>query len=299
MTELEPRVRQALDDAYGFLQPGATVETRRAGIESLAKELPKGIELEDVVVAGVPAQWVRPEGMTTSKATLLVHGGGFHVGSPLSHRDLAAHVALASHVPVLVIDYRLSPEHVFPAAFDDVKAVYRGLIADGADPSGLSVLGDSSGGGLALSALMSLKAEGVPMPAGIVTMSAWVDHTMSSESVKTRGDWDPYQSEPKMRAVSEFYRDGLAADDPRVSAIFGDATGLPPMLMQVGTNEPLFDDTNRFAEKARAAGVDVEIQVEEGMPHMHQMLLWNLPEAADSARRAGEFIRSLGLVTTP
>ncbi len=294
MSEIEPRVRQALDDAYGgFLSPTATVEQRRAGINTVSRRLPNGVEVEDDRIAGVPVRWVRPVGSSSPMVVLSVHGGGFHVGGPESHRDLAAHVALASGARVLIIDYRLAPEHVFPAALDDVIAVYRTLLEQGARPEELSLLGDSSGGGLGLSALLQLKSEGVPMPAGAALMSAWVDQTLSSDSVKSRAGWDPYQNEAALTRVGAAYRDGLPADDPRVSPIFGDLTGLPPLLMQVGTHEPLHDDTNRFAEAARAAGVAVEVQIEEGMPHMHQMLLWTLPEAVDSAERAGRFLGSL------
>ena len=293
--ELEPRVRQALDEAYGFLTPEATVEIRRAGINALSRRLPDGIECEDTSIAGVPVRWVRPTWSKSPQIVLAVHGGGFHVGSVESHRDLAGHVAAASGAQVVIIDYRLSPEDVYPAALDDVKAVYRALLEQGVAPTDLALLGDSSGGGLSLSAVLALKDEHVPMPAGIVVMSAWVDQTLASPSIKGRAGLDPFQNEAAYIRVGSAYRAGVPADDPYVSPIFGDLRGLPPMLMQVGTHEPLHDDTVRFAERAGEAGVIVEIQVEEGMPHMHQMLLWNLPEAADSARRAGAFIRSLTL----
>jgi len=293
MSQIKPHVRQALDEAYGFLTPTASVPERRAGIDTVSRQLPDGVEISDTTIARVPVRWVTPTGSTSNQIALSVHGGGFHVGSPQSHRDLAAHVALASGARVLIIDYRLSPEHVFPAALDDVKAVYTALLKDGIDAKNLVLFGDSSGGGLALSALLDLKGAGVPMPAGVMVMSAWVDQTLASESIKLREHLDPYQSEAGYIRVGGAYRDGADPADPRISSIFGDLAGLPPVLMQVGTHEPLYDDTIRFAEKARAAGVTVDIQIEEGMPHMHQMLLFNLPEAVDSAKRAGEFIRSL------
>ena len=293
MTELDQRVRDAFAEAYGFITPTATVEERRRGIDALPKELPEGIELTDIVLDGVPVRWVTPKESTSHAVALLVHGGGFHVGGPASHRDLAAHIALASGAHVAIADYGLTPETVFPVALNDVKTVYRGILAHGVDPKDFVLIGDSSGAGLGLAALLELRDEGVPMPAGLMFMSAWVDQSLSSDSVKSRAGMDPYQNEAAMTRVGAAYRNGVAADDPRVSPIFGDFTGLPPMLLQVGTHEPLHDDTLRLAEKARAAGIQVEVQIEEGMPHMHQMLIFNLPEAVDSARRAGEFIRTI------
>ncbi len=293
MSQIEPRVKAALDEAYGFLTPTATVEVRRAGIDSVSRKLPEGVEIEDTTLGGVKVRWVRPVTDRTNMIVIQVHGGGFHVGGPQSHRDLSAYVALASGASVVIVDYRLCPETQFPAAFDDVKSVYRALLEQGVEPKNLAVFGDSSGGGLALASVISLKGEGVPMPAGIVTMSAWVDHTLSQDSIKSRAGWDPYQNEAAYIRVSGSYRGDVPADDPRISAMFGDVNGLPPMMMQVGTHEPLHDDTIVFAQKVRDAGGTVEVQIEEGMPHMHQMLLFNLPEAVDSANRAGAFIKSI------
>lgn len=234
--------------------------------------------LTPVEAGGVPAEWVVPPNATDTQI-LYLHGGGYVLGSINTHRGLVSRIARAAEARGLVLDYRLAPEHPFPAAIEDAVAAYRFLLNEGAEPAQIAIAGDSAGGGLTLATLISLRDAGDPLPACAVTLSAWTDLANTGESRRTRADLDP-MDDPDSPPLGDYYLDGVDPKHPLASPLYADLHGLPPLLMQVGTHETLHDDTIRLAEKAKAAGVDLTLEIDEGMIHVYQMYASMVPEAA-------------------
>ncbi|HEY6762267.1 MAG TPA: alpha/beta hydrolase [Baekduia sp.] len=278
-----------------FLGPDATLEESREGFDRIGADPPARVAVTETEVGGVPGRWVEPP--ESGAATILhLHAGGYIMGSSYSHRALGAWYAEAAESRVLLLDYRLAPEHPYPAALDDALAAFRALVADGVDPAKLVVSGDSAGGGLALATVLALRDAGDPLPAGVVTMSPFADLSLSGDSMQARAALDPLVAEEVLgQCVAAYLQGGEDPTDPRVSPVFGDYTGFPPMLMQVGTSEVLQDDTLRIAEKARAVGVDITLQVGYQMVHIYQMFADQdeVPEARRDLAVAGRFVRSV------
>jgi len=222
--------------------------------------------------SGVDAEWLIPEGAPADSAILYFHGGGFRVGSVVSHRDLAARIAHTSGCRALSINYRLAPEHRFPASLEDALAAYRWVLDQGYNPSDVAFAGDSAGGNLALTAMLSLRDRAIPLPASAALMSPWTDLTASGASYESRAALDPIHQRKMILALARDYL-GDEGDpyDPLASPIFADLGGLPPLLIQVGDRETVLDDSTLLAERARSAGVDVELQIWDGMFHVFQM----------------------------
>jgi monoterpene epsilon-lactone hydrolase len=243
------------------------------------------------LVGGVPGTWVAAPGASNS-ALLFLHGGGFQVGSSRSHRELMAALSAEAGCRVLGLDYRLAPEHRWPAAHDDARAAWDGLIAQGLSPRQIAVVGDSAGGGLALQLLLALRDAGRALPAAAVTLSAWTDLSASGDSHRTQADADPLNQRATLLAMA---RTALGKDadprDPSASALFADLHGLPPLLMQVGEREIVRSDSSDFADRARAAGVDVTLQVWPGMVHVFQQFP-ELAAAREARRDVGRFLRT-------
>jgi epsilon-lactone hydrolase len=254
--------------------------------------LPDDVRVTAVTAGGVPAHWLDAPGADPGRALLFLHGGGFELGSLRSDGELAARLGRASGMRVLLPEYRLAPEHPFPAAIDDVRAAWRWLRAgQGLSPRSLAVAGDSAGGGLAVALLVAARDAGEAMPAAAVLMSPTVDLTSSGASMTERADQDPVSTPAMLR---QFAADYLAGADPRTplaSPLFASLTGLPPLLIQAGTADVLLSDAERLASAAAEAGVDVSLQVGEGLPHVYQLLL-GTPEAAEATGHIGEFLRA-------
>lgn len=246
---------------------------------------------ERVSADGVDAEWIAGSNARHDKTILYFHGGGFRLGSVSSHREMIGRIAEASGCRVLAINYRLAPEHRFPAALDDAVAAYGWLLDQGVRPENIVVAGDSAGGNLVLASLLSLLERGRPLPAAGVLMSPWTDLAASGESYTSRADADPIHQRPMILALAKTY---LGADgDPRhplASPLHADLAGLPPLLIQVGDRETVLDDSIMFADKARAAGVEVELQVWDGMIHVFQMFA-ELAEAARAIDSIAGFIQ--------
>ena len=238
--------------------------------------------VEAVTVAARPGVWVTPPGAASGCALLYLHGGGFRIGSCVSHLELMAALGAATGCRVLGLDYRLSPEHAFPAAQEDALAAWQWLVAQGYTPQQLAVAGDSAGGGLVLSLLLALRDRGQPMPAAAVTMSAWTDLGAGGESYVSRCAADPLNQRAVLLGMARAALGGAAARDPRASPLHAELHALPPLLMQVGEDEVVLSDTTDFAAKARAAGVEVELEVWPGMFHVFQQF----PDELASARQA-------------
>ena len=268
----------------------------RAHMEMLVAQatgmLPEGTRCERVTAGGVPAEWIVPAGVSERGAILYLHGGGYCIGSINTHRVLVAHLAIACGVRALAVDYRLAPEHPFPAAVDDATAAYRWLLARDVAPERIVVAGDSAGGGLTVATLVALRDARLPRPAAGVCLSPWVDLEGIGESMTRCAALDPMVQRDGLLRMARAY---LGAADPRsplAAPLYADLRGLPPLLIQVGTAETLLDDSVRLADRARAAGVDVTLEPWDDMIHVWQAFVGLLPEAGQAITRIGEFVRS-------
>lgn len=278
--------------------PRAPLAERRVAFELLVENyvghpvpLPEGTRVESVDAGGVSAEWIRPPDADPERVLLYLHGGAYILGSFKSHRDLVARLSIASGVRSLLIDYRLAPEHVFPAAIDDALTAYRWLLANGIRPEHIVVGGDSAGGGLTLALLQTLRDRHVPMPAGAMLLSPWTDLVGTVESRTTREAADPFFSGKGVTALSRFYVGSEDAHNPLISPINADLHGFPPLLIDVGHDEVLLDDSLHVAEHAKAAHVPVELTVWDDMWHVFQAFAYVLPEGQQSLKNMGRFIR--------
>lgn len=245
---------------------------------------------EPVSAGGVDGEWISPAYAPEDKAILYFHGGGFRIGSVASHRDLIAQIALASGYRVLAINYRLAPEHRFPAALDDALAAYDWMIGRGLEPANIAFAGNSAGGNLVLAAMLALRERGLPLPAVAVLMSPWTDLAATGASYVSRAGADPIHQRPMILALAGNYLGDHDPRDPLVSPLYGDLGSLPPLLIQVGDRETVLDDSVLFADKARAAGVDVELEVWDGMVHVFQMFGAELSEAHQAIASIAGFL---------
>ena len=269
----------------------------RAAYEKLAVLLggAPDAKCEKVDADGVPAEWVAAPGIDSQRAVLYLHGGGYFFCSPRTHRPITIGLATHARSRVHVPDYRLAPEHPFPAAIEDALASYRTLLAQGVSPSQIVVAGDSAGGGLALALLVALRDAADPLPAGAILYSPWTDLAATGQSlidndesdVMFRGAWMAYG------ATIYLGDSGMPVDHPLVSPLYADFAGLPPLHCYVSTSEVLRDDTLRMAERARAAGVSVSVEMGRRLPHVWPIFYPFLPEARVALKRSGEQIRGL------
>ena len=294
---------QAMQDAIDALrdrqkasasQAPPTLEQRRAAFTpgDRLHPVPDDVLVTDVTAGGVPAHWLTAPGADAGRVLLFLHGGGYELGSVRSDGELAARLGRASGMRVLFPEYRLAPEHPFPAAIDDVLAAWRWL-RTGQDLSArsLAVAGDSAGGGLAVALLVATRDAGQAMPAAAVLMSPTVDLTSSGASMTERADQDPISTPAMLRQFAAGYLAGADPKTPLASPLFASLAGLPPLLIQVGTADLLLSDSERLATAAAQAGVDVTLQIGEGLPHVYQLLL-GTPEAAQATEQIGKFLRA-------
>lgn len=270
----------------------ATLRQRRAAVEDGARNLrmPPRVEVERTVVGSIAAEWLRPAGAPDNRAILYLHGGAYTMGSCATHRALASRIAVAGKSPVLLPEFRLAPEHPFPAALEDGAAVYRWLLDSGISSQRIAIAGDSSGGGLAVALAVLLRDRGVPLPAAIACLSPWADLALMGESVATRAKVDPICSLADSRYHADLYRGEHDARAPLVSPIYADLHGLPPMLIHAGDKEILLSDAVRLADRARRDGVDTELQVWEGMWHVWHSFATYVPEAQRAIDQVGAFV---------
>jgi monoterpene epsilon-lactone hydrolase len=223
---------------------------------------------------------------------LFLHGGGYELGSLNSDGELAARLGRASGMRVLFPEYRLAPEHPFPAAIDDVLAAWRWLCADrGLSPRSIAVAGASAGGGLTAALLVAARDAGEALPAAAVLMSPTVDLTSSGASMTERAEQDPISTPTMLRQFASDYLAGADPKTPLASPLFASLSGLPPLLVQVGTADVLLSDAERLASAAAESGVEVILEIGAGLPHVYQLML-GTPEAAEATQRIGEFLRA-------
>jgi acetyl esterase/lipase len=275
------------------LPPDASFAKQRESLEQLVAMAPplNDVQCVPVDAGGVPAEWVTAPGAREDHAILYLHGGGYCIGSINTHRALAADVSRAAAGRVLLVDYRLGPEHVFPAAVDDATAAYRFMIGGGIRPARAAIAGDSAGGGLTVAALLALRDAGDKLPAAGVCLSPWLDLTMSGASMDGKAALDPMVQRDRLQRLADAYLGKSDAQHPLASPLFADLQGLPPLLVHVGTAETLLDDSTRFAERARRADVDVTLDVWDDMIHVWHAFGSVLPEARQAIERIGAFLQ--------
>jgi epsilon-lactone hydrolase len=240
---------------------------------------------------GVPAEWIVPSGTPGDRTILFLHGGSYTTGSISSYRSLAANIALAAGARTLIIDYRLAPEHPFPAAVEDGATAYRWIIKDQAEPGKVIIAGDSSGGSLALALAVYLRDKGDPLPAGLVSIAPMTDLLMTGDTWSSNAKSDVVIYPHKERAFARMYLGGADAKNPYASPLYADLRGLPPIFIQVGAPEVLLSDSTRLAQRAREAGVEIMVEQWEGMQHDWHFTASFVPEGREAIARIGEFIK--------
>lgn len=266
----------------------------RTALEQTAElfTVPEGIQFQQETIAGVPAERVEPADTREDALLLYLHGGGYHMGGIETYRHFVGRVAQTTRLRTVHIDYRLAPEHPFPAALDDAVAVVQALIAEQGDARQVVVAGDSAGGGLTLATLLRLRDAGEPLPGAAVLLSPWTDLTCSGASFDANRHLDPVIRTEYAQLAVGWYAAQTSPANPLVSPLFADLAGLPPMLVQVGTAEVLLDDAIRLGKRLREAGVGVELEVWDDMVHVWQYYAQWIPEAQQALDRMAQFFRS-------
>ncbi|MER6623897.1 alpha/beta hydrolase [Streptomyces sp. NPDC000931] len=268
-----------------------TPEEQRGDFSAaITRPVPEGMVTRRTVLGGRPTLELEPAGASGPGRLLYLHGGGYVVGSPDTHAGLVGELARRAGLRALSVDYRLAPEHPFPAAVDDGLAAYRELLAAGTDPRDLVLAGDSAGGGLSIATLLAAREAGLPQPAAVVVFSPWTDLTLSGESIRSKEDADPLFTEADIRAYADLYVGAGDRAHPLASPVLADLTGLPPLLVQVGANEVLLDDAVRLAARAGADDVEVTLEIGPGLPHVFQHHYGRLDEADAALDRAARFL---------
>jgi monoterpene epsilon-lactone hydrolase len=275
-------------------QEPPTLDERRAAFTpgDRLHPVPDDVVVREATAGGVPAHWLTAPGADANRVLLFLHGGGYEFGSLRSDGELAARLGRASRMRVLFPEYRLAPEHPFPAAIEDILAVWRWLLAEqDLNASSTAVAGDSAGGGLTVALLVATRDAEKTLPAAAVLMSPTVDLTSSGASMTERADQDPISTPAMLRQFASDYLAGANPKTPLASPLFASLRRLPPLLIQVGTADLLLSDSERLARAAAEAGVDVTLDVGEGLPHVYQLLL-GTPEAAEATEKIGKFLRA-------
>ena len=277
------------------LDPALSIDDLRSAYSAVEWPMPDNTTVTPVDAGGVPAEWVVAAGADPTRRLLHFHGGGYVIGNLVSHRDMTAAFSQASGCSALIVDYRLAPEHPFPAAVDDGLAAYRWLRDHGpagpAPATATYIVGDSAGGGLALSTMLAARDANIPLPNAAALISAWTDLTMSGESMTTRKEADPRVTAEILEAWAPLYVGKHDRRSPLASPLFADLRGLPPLLMQVGDAEIILDDTTRTAARAREAGVEVTEEVWPEMFHVWHHQWAAIPEAQEAVNRLGSFLK--------
>jgi epsilon-lactone hydrolase len=265
---------------------------RRAAMDAFGEmgSLPPGCLHEPAAIGGVKAERIVPTNAVEGRRILYLHGGGYTGGSPRSHRPMVARLAEAARSAAVSLDYRLAPEHPFPAAVEDAVDAYRALLAEGVWPERTIVAGDSAGGGLALALALKLKGEGLPQPAGLFVISPWADLTQGHATYETKAGDDPMLTRERLDEAAAEYLGGADAKNPLASPVFGDFSGVAPMLIQVGSEETLLGDSLLLAERAGHARVEVRLEVWPEMIHVWHAFGGQLGAARKAIKTAGAWM---------
>lgn len=275
------------------ITPDRDVHELRERWNALAARLPDlpGIDVRKTSIAGIDCDWLVPRGCEDAPILYYLHGGAYLMGSPLTHRRLLSVIAREAGVRALLPDYRLSPEHRFPAALEDSRRVYDALVAGG-ENAPMAIGGDSAGGNLAAATLLSLRDAGKPLPAAAVLLSPWLDLAAGGESHRSMNGIDPWFRTEHMPAIAANFCGPDEVTNPLISPVYADAHGLPPTLIQVGEREILRSDSERFADSIRSAGGEATLETWPGMWHVFQFFVGRMPESDRAIRNIAEFLAS-------
>jgi len=271
---------------------GSDVDEQRQFLRELlsAQPLPPDVTVTAATLGGVPTAEVTVDGVEPRNVVLYFHGGVYVMGDAFLAADLASQVGRRTDAKVISVDYRLAPEHPYPAAVDDALAAYEALLHDGVAPSDIAFAGESAGGGLAMATLVNARNHGLPLPAAALVMSPYADLTLAGATMETRREVDPLLSREALEARIPDYTAGQDAALGLISPLFADLSGLPPLIIQAGTHEVLLDDALRLAQRAASADVEVTLDITPGVPHVFQAYYPILGEAAAALDRAGQFL---------
>ncbi|MDF1514829.1 MAG: alpha/beta hydrolase [Anaerolineae bacterium] len=271
-----------------------SLEKRRRSYENMTSQfvLDPEVRITPAALNGVPVEWVMPPDSPAGRVVLFFHGGAYCLCSVKTHRALAVHLAMAARSPVANVAYRLAPEHPFPAAVKDAVSAYQALLDMDVAPENIIVAGDSAGGGLALALLLSVRDAELPLPAAAVCISPWTDLTLSGASMTVNARKDVMLDDDSLTESARFYLDGTDPRTPLASPLFADFHHMPPLLIQVGSDEIILSDAEGVAEKARAAGVDVTLDIWQGMQHEWQFAAQFVPEGQAAIARIGAFMQA-------
>ena len=276
--------------------------TENKTIDQLRKEtgtagalipLPDNTKFKRILAGNVYAEWITCGDVDTDKIFMFIHGGGYYRGSIAATRATVARISAEAKVRCLSIEYRLAPEHPFPAAVDDTYTAYNWLLKEGINPKNIIVSGQSAGGGLCLALLLKIKENNGFQPKGAVAISPWTDLSQSGKTMITNANIDPVISKQYLDRMANLYLSKTPNISPLASPLYGDLSGLPPMLVQVGSAETMLDDSKRFVERAKEAKVDVQIEVWEDMFHGWHGSAHILKEAEEAIKSIGLFCRNL------
>lgn len=256
--------------------------------------MPEHVMIEPECLGKFKGEWIHSRknpSHTQEKVVLYLHGGGYVACSPVTHRNLTTRLARYGQTRVFAINYRKSPEYPYPYALEDALYSYEWLLEQGIDPANIVIGGDSAGGNLTLVTLLAIRDKGLPLPAGGVCLSPWTDLTAKGDSMRFNKSNDPMIPSRKVRHAARLHANGMRLEDPRLSPIFADLEGMPPLLIHVGDNEVLLSDSTRFAAKAKASGVEVDLKVWQNAPHVFQLFAGLVPQSTQSLREIGEFVQ--------
>ncbi len=257
---------------------------------------PGAVDYVEVDAGGVPAMWAIPKGCTDDRVVLCTHGGGYVCGSMYTHRKMFGHLAKAIGCKALILHYRRAPEHTHPAQVDDAVAAYEWLLTEGYKPEHMATAGDSAGGALSTSVLIALRDKGVPLPVAALPMSPWYDPEGTGDSLRTNADKDCLVKAEVLGGMASTFLGDASSKDPRANLLQADLSGLPPIYIQVGGDETLLDDSLRFEQRARAAGVEVKVDVYPEMQHVFHFLVGRAPEADEAVAKMAAWVKPrLGL----
>jgi acetyl esterase/lipase len=274
---------------------GMSIPERRATMDAWDKAYPVAddVTVASAKVAEVPVEWVTAPNASEDAVLLFLHGGGYVIGSPDSHRHLVANLSEETGLQGLLVDYRLAPEDPFPAAVEDAISVYAALLTHGFEAEEIVVAGDSAGGGLVIAMMLAIRDANLPLPAAGICLSPWNDLTGTAKSLETNASVDPTVTKESLDFFAGEYLGEEDAQNPYASPLFGDFTGLPPLLIQVGSVEVLLDDAVMLAERAKEAGVSVTLEVWDEMIHVWHRYYPVLQEAREANARIGEYVRGI------
>ena len=291
--------QQQLEKLVGILHQQAplgtqSIETSRQFMDEAGSKfaVPDDVTLQPFMIGPVEVEFIDAPDADQQKVLLYFHGGGYVSGSIHSHRYLMQNLSRASGTRTLGINYRLAPEHPFPAAIDDAVSCYRWLLAEGYKPGDIAIGGDSAGGGLVVATLLSLRDAGDPLPAASLCISPWADLTGTAKSYETQRELDPMISPVAIRKIAQMYLGNTKPENPGASPIFADLSGLPPLLIQVGEREVLHDDSLTLSNNIQQAGGEVTLEIAPNMIHVWHAFAPMLSEGQQAVDRAGHFIRS-------